>query len=191
MAGASARENDGESLKAWLVSHLAYKWRHGRLRCEQLRVAPAELGGRFVAAAIAGAMMRADGRKYAGFREGEGDHLLHDSQDEFRAGGDVQLLEQAVEMRVGSVRGDAKPVGDCGLVEIVEDGLDDLQLAVGDAEGRGDFKPGPVAEQRGAEQFPWLRQAGSRHGVGTAGLNVAFRRDQMRSLVEGSSSRDA
>ena len=106
--------------------------------------------------AIAAVMVGADGRKHAVVRQGEGDHLLHDSQDEFGAGGDVQFLKQSIQVRVRGVGGNAKATGNGSFVEIVKDGPNDLQLALCDVEGGSNLKPSVIAEHGSAEQLQWL-----------------------------------
>lgn len=98
-------------------------------------------------ATAAAVMAGANGRKHAGFGQGEGEHLLHDSQDKFGAGGDVDFLEEAVQMRVRGVLGNSQTLSDPCLWEIVKDALDDLQLALRDAEGVCNLKPGMFGEQ--------------------------------------------
>lgn len=63
--------------------------------------------GRVAPTAIAAVMVRANGRKHSGFGQGERNHLFHDPQDEFGAGGDVQLLEQAVQVGVSGIWGNS------------------------------------------------------------------------------------
>lgn len=98
-------------------------------------------------AAIPDVMAGANGGKHAGFGKGKGDHLLHDPQHKLGAGGDVDLLEEAVQMRVRGVFGNLQTLGDPCLWKIVKDALDDLQLALCDAEGVCNLKPGMFGEE--------------------------------------------
>ena len=114
-----------------------------------------------------GLVTAADGWQDAGFGNGEGDQLLDDPEDYFGACGDVELLEKAVEVRVRGVLVHAEAAGDLFLREVVEDALNNLQLTRGDAQRRGDFGPGVVAEDCCAAQFLvlgafWFRSHGAR-----------------------------
>lgn len=90
-------------------------------------------------------MVGANGGKHAGFGKCQGNHLLHDPQNQLGAGRDVEFLEQAVQVRVRRVRRNTEPVGDTCLGEIVEDALNYLHLALCNVQGTGDLKPGVVA----------------------------------------------
>lgn len=100
-----------------------------------------------MAATIAAVVPGANGRKHAGFGQGEGEHLLHDSQDKFGAGGDVELLKQAVQVRVRGVRRNTETLGDACLGEIVKHALDNLHLALRQTQGAANLKPGIFAEE--------------------------------------------
>ena len=63
-------------------------------------------------------------------------------------------MGQAFWRRVGR---NPESFGNVHLVSIVKDALDDLDLALGDAQRLGDLGPGVVAEDCGTEQFPLLR----------------------------------
>ena len=82
---------------------------------------------------IAGLVAGANGGKHGGFGKGERDHLLHNPQDQFGPAGNVELLEQSVQMHVNRVGRKFEAFGNVRLVLIVKDALDNLQLAFRDA----------------------------------------------------------
>ena len=63
----------------------------------------------------------------------------------------------AADAVVEDLGGGLEPLGNVHLVFIVKDALDDLQLALGDAQRLGDLGPSVGAEDCGSEQFPLLR----------------------------------
>lgn len=129
----------------------------------KLRISPVLLIGRVVKAAVATVVAGADGRKHAGFRERERNNLFHDAQNQFRAGADVQLLEQAIQVGVGGVFGDGEPAGNPFLRQVVEHGLNDLDLALGHAQGLPDFVPCVVAKHCCSTQFAMQDWSSSGH----------------------------
>ena len=85
--------------------------------------------------------------QHAGIRQGEGDQLLHDSQNQCAPGGNIKLLEKAVQMRVDGVFRDFEPPGYARLWEIIKDPLNNLQFPFSEAQGAGNFKPNMFAEE--------------------------------------------
>jgi hypothetical protein len=126
------------------------------LRQRRLRLRLWGAGGRAAQGASAALVTATDGGEHAGFSEGEGDHLLHDPQNQFGAGGDVEFLKEAVQVGVRRVLVHVESGGDPLLCVIIKDALDDLDLALGDAQRLGDLGPSVVAEDCGSEQFPLL-----------------------------------
>jgi hypothetical protein len=106
-----------------------------------------------VPVAIAAVMAGANGGKHAGFGQGQGNHLLDDPQDKLGASGDVEFLEEAVQMRVNGVSRYAESTGNLRLREIVKDALDDLQLALRQGLSAANLKPGMIAEQGSSPQL--------------------------------------
>ena len=104
-------------------------------------------GGRVVQAAAAGVALAADRGKCPGFGEGERNHLFHDAQDEVGSGGHRQFFEQAVQMGVYGVFRYAETAGDACFRQIVENALNNLQFALGEIQGAGDFGPGIVIQK--------------------------------------------
>ena len=115
---------------------------------------PLGAGGRAAQGTSAALMTGTDGGEHAGFSQGEGNHLFHDPEDKLGARVDGELYEKAVQVGVRRVLGHFESAGDPLLCEIVEDALDDLDLAFGDAQRLGDLGPSMVAEDCGSEQFP-------------------------------------
>jgi hypothetical protein len=115
------------------------------------------VGGRAAQGTSAALVTGTDGGEHAGFGQGEGDHLFHDPEDKLSARGDRELYEKAVQVGVRRVLVHFESAGDPLLCEIVEDALDDLDLALGDAQRFGDLGPSVDAEDCGSEQFPLLR----------------------------------
>lgn len=64
-----------------------------------------------------------------------------DGDDHGAAAADAELAVEAFEVGVDGVGGDAEVVGDCGLFEVVEDALHDLEFAGREAERPGDVGP--------------------------------------------------
>jgi hypothetical protein len=113
----------------------------------RLTVGLLRFGGRVVQAAFASVVAGANRGKRAGFRKREGNHLLHYPQHKFGAAGDVEFLEQTVQVHVNGVRRNFEFFGYRRLVLIVKHALDNLQFALGDFQGVANLKPGMVGEQ--------------------------------------------
>jgi len=105
------------------------------------------LGGRAVLKTIAGLVARANGGKHGGSGEGERNHLLHNPQDQLGAAGDREFFEKPVQVHVNGVRRKLESLGNVRLVLIVENALDNLQLALRDSKAAGNLKPGMPAEE--------------------------------------------
>ena len=120
-----------------------------RRNSDNLTVAALRIGGRVfrrvMQAATAG-MSSANGRERAGLGTRQSDHLLHDSQNQCCPGGDIELLEKAVQMRVDGVIRDLEPPGYARFREIVKDASDDLRFTLGEAQSPGNLKPSVIVE---------------------------------------------
>lgn len=92
-------------------------------------------------------MAVANGRECAGCGQREADHLLHDAQNQLGARGDGEFLEKAVQMGVNSVFRDFEPPGNPCLRQIVKDPLNNLQLALREAQSAGNLTPSMFAEE--------------------------------------------
>ena len=97
--------------------------------------------------ATAGVVAGANGGKHGGFRKRERDHLLHNPQNQFGAAGDVEFLEQAVQVHVDGVGRKLEVFGNLHLVEIIKDALDNLQFTLRDIQCAGNLMPSMVAEE--------------------------------------------
>jgi len=91
-------------------------------------------------------MKAANGRERAGLGTCEVDHLHHDSQDHCSPGGDIELREKAVQMRVNGVIRDLEPPGYPCLWQIVKNTLDDLHFTLGEAQSLGNLNPSLIVE---------------------------------------------
>jgi hypothetical protein len=104
-------------------------------------------GRRVVEAAFAGVVVGANGGKHGDFGQGERDQAFDNPQDQLGAAGDREFLEQAVQMHVDGVGRNCEPSGNLRLVLIVKDALDNLQLALRDAQRAANLLPCKIAEE--------------------------------------------
>ena len=65
-------------------------------------------------ATAAGLMVAANGGKHSGFGQREANHLLHDAQNQLGSRSDGEFFEQAVQMGVNGVFGNAESLGKTG-----------------------------------------------------------------------------
>ena len=98
-------------------------------------------------------MIGANGGQDAGIGKCEDDQLFHHTQNQLGSRGDGEFFEKPVHVRVDGMPRNAESPGNSRLGEIVKNTLDDLQLALRDAQGAGNFKPGVVGKQCGSPQL--------------------------------------
>ena len=82
------------------------------------------------------------GGQGVGARDGQGQELVRDAQDQLHAVNHAQLVMQPVEIGMDSVRGDAEVGRNGGFGEVIEDATDDLDLPAGQIQRAADFLPG-------------------------------------------------